>query len=106
MRKSLSEFCTPKEFKDYLKDSLTQQSTLANLLTDLAQTRARKDGWMVLNKAVSIINTESQEELKNIKKNHGCKNLKEMMVKTELFEFSEEKTSKGGSRVLYKLNQG
>ncbi len=106
MRKSIAEFCTTKDFKDYLKDSLTQQSTLANLLTDLAQTRARKDGWMVLNKAVSIINAESPEELKNIKVNHGCKKLKDMMIKTGLFDLSEEQTPKGGSRILYRLNQG
>jgi hypothetical protein len=106
MRKSLSEFCTSKEFKDYLIASSSQQSTLANLLSGLAQTKARKDGWMVLNKAVSIINTESPEELKNIKENHGCKKLKDMMIKTGLFDFYEEQTAKGGSRILYRLNQG
>lgn len=105
-RKSLADFYASEEFNNHLENSWTQQSTLARILIELAQNKARKDGWMVLNKAVSIINTESPEELKNIKVNHGCKKLKDMMIKTGLFDLSEEQTAKGGSRILYRLNQG
>ena len=105
MKKDMAEVFTSKEFEEHLKATSPQQTLLERILIDLAKNKARKDGWMILNKAVNIINTESPEELKNIKINHGCKKLKDMMMKTELFKFSEEKTAKG-SIVLYRLNQG
>lgn len=105
-RRLMASLFASEEFQNHQEASWTQQSTLAKILIDLAQNKARKDGWMVLNKAVSIINTESPEELKNIKINHGCKKLKDMMIKAELFDFSEEQTAKGGTRVLYRLIQG
>jgi len=106
MKKDITDFMQTNEYADFMKVTLAQQSPLANILTDLAQTKAGDDGWVVLNKAVSIINKEYPLEIKNLKQNHGSKKLKNMMIKTELFEFSEEETPKGGSRVLYRLNQG
>ena len=105
MRKDIAHFYASEEFESYLKTSFMQQSPLTNILTNLAKNTARIGGWVVLSKAVSIINLEYPNELKNIKQNHGCKKLKDMMLKTELFEFSKEQTAKG-NRVLYRLYQG
>jgi hypothetical protein len=104
-RKDMADFLGSKEGKEYIVSSFAEQSSLASILVDLTQTKARADGWLELSKAASIINVESPDELKNLKQNHGCKKLRDMMVKTKLFEFTEEKTAKG-SRVLYRLNQG
>ncbi|MDN4503099.1 hypothetical protein QX776_11855 [Alteromonadaceae bacterium BrNp21-10] len=38
-----------------------------------------------------------------LRENYGHKTLKGFMLATELFEFYEEETQKGGARVLYKL---
>jgi len=83
--------------------SLTQQSPLANILTELAQTKITDNGWVALSSAASTIDQKYPTELQNIKQNHGCKKLKDMMIKSKLFEFSEEQTAKGGNRVLYRL---
>jgi hypothetical protein len=103
MKKDITDFMQTNEYAEFMKVTLAQQSPLANILIDLAQTKSGNDGWVVLNKAVSIINKEFPAEIKNLKQNHGSKKLKNMMIKTKLFEFSDEQTPKGGSRVLYRL---
>jgi len=104
-RKTFADFSQSQECTDYFEMIFAQQSSLANILTDLAETHAGNNGWVVLHKAVSIINQKSPTEIKNLKQNHNCKKLKDMMIKTKLFELSDEKTPKGGSRVLYRLKR-
>jgi len=106
MKKDVSDFMQSKQYSDYMKMIFAQQSSLANILTELTQTIAREDGWVALSKAASTIDQKYPSELINLKQNHGCKKLKDMMIKTKLFEFSEEQTPKGGNRVLYRINQG
>jgi len=106
MKNDITDFMKTKQYRDFIEVSVAQQSPLANILIELTQTIVSDDGWVVLHKAFNTINQKSPLEIKNLKQNHGCKKLKEMMIKTELFEFSEEQTSKGGSRVLYRLKQG
>jgi hypothetical protein len=105
MKKDIADFMQSKQYSDYMKMIFAQQSPLANILTEFTQTIVREDGWVALSKAASTIDQKHPSELKNLKQNHGCKKLKDMMIKTKLFEFAEEQTTKGGNRVLYRLNQ-
>jgi len=103
MKNDIADFMQTKQFGDYINMIYTQQSSLANILIELTQTIVREDGWVALSKAASTIDQKHHSELINLKQNHGCKKLKDMMIKTNLFEFSEEETTKGGNRVLYRL---
>jgi hypothetical protein len=105
MKKDIADFMQTNEYADFMKVTLAQQSPLANILTEFTQSIVREDGWVALSKAASTIDQKHHLELINLKQNHGCKKLKDMMIKTQLFEFAEEQTTKGGSRVLYRLNQ-
>ena len=42
------------------------------------------------------------EETEQLKKQVGCKTLKELMLVSELFDIIDEPTEKGGIRVLYR----
>jgi len=105
-KKEIADVMQTKQYSDFIEVSFAQQSPLANILTELAQAKTGEHDWVVLNEAICIINKKAPSELKNLKQNHGSKKLKNMMMKTKLFEFSEEETAKGGNRVLYRLNQG
>ncbi len=59
--------------------------------------------WTVMDTAAQLVRQHAPEEMVGLKKKHGYKTLKELMVATELFDMSEESTERGGVRVLYRL---
>ncbi|MUJ39422.1 hypothetical protein [Aliivibrio fischeri] len=102
-RKTMSEFISSDIYKKELIIQLLRLNSLVLLLAKIAKETARKDGWTLLNSATSLLKKHEPEEWDLLRKSTEYKSLKSLMLKTELFEFSEEKTSKGGIRVLYKL---
>jgi hypothetical protein len=64
---------------------------------------ARAGGWTVLCSAVARLNQEASAEINELKKHYHCKTLKNLMLKADVFEFLEETTIKGGSRLLYRV---
>lgn len=93
-----------------LLDELTlnelRQTRLVVWLGQIAEEAARNDGWTYLNTAGQILQTQQPEEVTSIKKKFGYKSLKDIILASQLFDFMEEPTEKGGVRVLYKLQEG
>ena len=82
-----------------------QQSPLAIILIDIADQLGKEDGWVPLSLAGNLIREHMHDELSVLRESYGHKTLKSFMLATELFEFNEEETLKGGLRVVYKLSQ-
>ena len=91
-----------KDCVEKLKQQFLIDSLLVELLSDIARQKARLDGWISLDLAISTIKHRSPEELNSLKQKFGFKKVKDLMVATNLFEFSEESTKKRGRRILYK----
>jgi hypothetical protein len=91
-----------KELVDKLKHDSLVNSSLIYLLSEIAGQKVRPDGWISLDVAISTIKKQSPEELNSLEQKFGFKKLKDLMKATNLFEFSDESTKKGGRRILYK----
>ena len=102
-RKQLASYLTSDEGIKELMLNFLKQSRLAKILVDIANQLGNKDGWISLSLASHIIREHLPDELTLLRENYGHKTLKSFMLETELFEFCEEETQKGGVRVLYKL---
>jgi hypothetical protein len=102
-RKQLASYLSSDEGRRQLERGYLRQSTLAMLLRDIADQMAHSDGWTLLNLAVQLVREHAPQDLVMLRENYGYKTLKSFMLATELFEFSEEATPKGGVRVLYRL---
>ncbi|MUK62731.1 hypothetical protein GNP81_16305 [Aliivibrio fischeri] len=102
-KKTMSEFISSDVYKQELIIQVLQLNSLVLMLAKIAKEATRKDGWTLLHSASYLLKKHEPEEWESLRKSTEFKSLKSLMLKTELFEFSEEKTSKGGIRVLYKL---
>ncbi|HDU8571232.1 TPA: hypothetical protein RG687_001002 [Vibrio parahaemolyticus] len=106
VRKIMSDFLLSDEGKSELSVLFLRQDRLVILLSEFANKLTRNDGWTVMNKAVLLLKQHAPKELELLHKGTEHKSLKALMLKSGMFEFSEEKTNKGGTRVLYKLKSG
>ncbi|EGR1894377.1 hypothetical protein DA096_08820 [Vibrio rotiferianus] len=102
-RQMLSNFFRSSQGEKYLLISLLRQHPLVVLLAEIAQQSNRNDGWTVMNHAAQLLKQRAPKELVLLRKGTEHKSLKALMLKTGMFEFSEEITPSGGKRVLYKL---
>lgn len=102
-KQASAEYFDSDAFKPYLARSLREQHRVVGLLGDVAMQKARSDGWTNLDTAGQIIRQEAPGELADLKEYYGQRTLKSLLLATELFEVSEEPTSKGGVRVLYRM---
>jgi hypothetical protein len=91
-----------KELVDKLTNDFLVNSSLIYLLSEIAGQKLRPDGWISLDVAISTIKKQSPEDLNSLEQKFGFKKLKDLMKATNLFEFSEESTKKGGRRILYR----
>jgi hypothetical protein len=101
--KSLNAFIQSDEYKSQLQMFELRQSQPIPLLGNISRQYARADGWTVLAKAVQSLEQNAREGIAILKRQHGFKNLKEAMSATDLFDFYEETTKKGGRRLLYRV---
>lgn len=105
-KKILSEFLCSDEGKKVWLDLFFSQDRLVTLLAEIAAQSTRNDGWTLMNKAALLLKQHAPKELELLHKGTEHKSLKALMLKSGMFEFSEEKTNKGGTRVLYRLKSG
>jgi hypothetical protein len=80
-----------------------QERPSIRLLGNLTLQNKGTDGWTILDKAESKLDQEASDEVSTLKKMLNCRTLKEILQKTEVFEFREETTPKGGIRQLYRV---
>jgi hypothetical protein len=104
-RKQLGSYLTSDECRQHIKLIFLKQSSLAISLVDIAEQLGKEGIWVSLSLAGQLVREHIPDELEGLRENHGYKTLKGFMLATELFEFKDEETSKGGVRVLYKLNE-
>lgn len=96
----------PRKEKRQLELSFLRQSRLVILLGDIAIQTKRSDGWASLAVAGHLVKQHAPEEIALLKKRYGHKSLKKLMLATEIFDFIDKNTEKGGVRVLYRLKPG
>lgn len=105
-RKELASYLTSDEGQRELWLNHLKQSPLAMILIDIADQLGKEDGWVSLSLAAHLVRKHMPDELSVLRESYGHKTLKSFMLVTEMFEFNEEETSKGGLSVVYKLRQG
>lgn len=103
-RRQLSEFLSSDEGKKQLWISHLRQSPLVLLLADIAEQIGCKEGWATMSAAGQFLKQHAPNEIQSLKEHYGHKTLKSFIQATEIFDITEEETSKGGVRVLYRLN--
>ncbi|NQY26227.1 MAG: hypothetical protein HRT92_03515 [Piscirickettsiaceae bacterium] len=105
-RKKLADYLSSDECEKEWLLSFLRQDRLVILLAEIASQVAREDGWTLMNTAGNLVKQHAPDELASLHKGTEHKSLKSLMIKTELFDFNEETTAKGGIRVLYKMKDG
>lgn len=98
-----SEFLQSEEGIKQIELLWLRQSRIISLLIDIASQAARYDGWTLLNLAGQILKQNAPEEIVAINERYGYKNLKQLILASELFDFIEEPTDNGGVRLLYRV---
>lgn len=104
--KKMADFLVSEEVKRQIELSFLRQSRLVILLGDIAIQTKRSDGWALLTVADHLVKQHAPEEIALLKERYGHKSLKKLMLATEIFDFFDENTKKGGFRVLYRLKPG
>jgi len=102
-RKELAEFLKTEEGRRQFKLSWLRESRLVTLIRNIANRAAQPDGWVFLDAVGRSLWQDAPEEMTILHKNYGCKNLKALILATELFDISEESTKKGGGPVVFRL---
>lgn len=80
-------------------------SNTIQILNHHAWATKRPDRWAVLNTAATLIDRNCRDEYDALKKRFGVSKLKDLMGKLDIYEYSEETTEGGGTRVLYRHKQ-
>lgn len=78
---------------------------LITLLVEIPRQLARKDGWTPLSSAAQLLKEQDPEEYRKLYTCKKYKSLKDLMLKAGMFKFHEEKTNKGGVRILYQVKK-
>lgn len=107
--KGIKEYCAfinSEEGKQQLDIAILRQSPLVAWLFNLAEQQANSDGWISLAATAQFIREHAPQELADLPKRYGYKNLTSILLATEFFDIYEEPTSKGGIRVLYRIKPG
>jgi hypothetical protein len=80
-----------------------QSSRLAMLLTQIATTHAREDGWTLLSVAGTQLSSLIPEQFATLKREHGEGSLQKLLAAIDLFDLQLEPTPNGGTRAIYRL---
>ncbi len=106
IRKDVVDFLRSDESTTYFMLNIIQQSKLVALLSEISVKKQRSDGWTVVDAARRLVIQNAPEEIGRLKEKYGHKTLKSLILASEMFDLYEEATSKGGTRVLYRLKSG
>lgn len=79
-----------------------QNSRLAMLLTRIATTHAREDGWTLVSVAGAQLSSLIPEQFAKLKREHGEGSLHKLVAAIDLFDVQSENTPNGGTRAIYK----
>lgn len=102
-RKALAEYMRSDAYEHDNHILELRQSQPMVSLGKISRQMSKKAGWMVLGTAARHLSTTMREKVDGLKRQYGYKTLQNMMLATEIFDFREEMTEKGGIRVLYRI---
>jgi hypothetical protein len=100
MLQSQNDFINSEEGTRQIELFCLQQSPIVALLLDISSQHGHD--WTLLSTAGQKIRQVLPGKMEQLKEKSGYKTLKEFMLASELFEIIEERTEKGGTRVLYR----
>ena len=103
-RKQVAEFWASPEGQRQMELSFLQGSRLVAMLGEVALRTARTDGWALPSTAGHIIKREAPDELDDLLKRYGQRNLKGILVAAEFFDVKDEPLAGGGTRTIYRIN--
>lgn len=103
-KQHMADFIASPECANQLTLGLLQSSRLVVMLGEIAMRTARPDGWAILSTAGNLIKREAPDELENLNKRFGHRNLKGVLVAAELFDVTDEQLPDGGARTIYRIN--
>lgn len=101
--KEFIEYFASDEGKKEIDLLILRQSQLVAWFYNIAEQKARPDGWAALNDAINIIRQHNPNQLADLEKKFGYKKLKETILATEFFDIYEEPTKGDGIRLLYRI---
>ncbi len=80
-----------------------RQEYVVKLLGRIIDVVKRNDGWALLTHAGQLLHQNAPDKLKEAKKKYQCRTLKDLILKTEIFDLKDERTPNGGKRAIYRL---
>lgn len=102
-RKILGDYLQSEEYIKQFELQWLRESRIISMLIDIASQATRHDGWTLLSLADELLHQNAPDEIAGINERYGCNNLKQLILKSELFDFMEEHIVKGGVRQLYRI---
>ena len=103
--RELQDFIDSEDGKRYFDVMFLQNSRLAMMLGQIAQTHARADGWTLLSVAGAQLGKLIPAEFAKLKREHGEGSLQRLVAAIDLFEIESESTAKGGTRAIFRVRQ-
>jgi len=105
-RKELAKYIASDEYLKQWELGELRHEYVVKLLGRIIEVAKRDDGWTLVVKAGQLLHQNAPEQIKAVKKKYKCRTLKDLILKTEIFDIEEEPTPKGGKRAIYRLQDG
>lgn len=102
MARAASYFQT-EHFKNKVLNFSNADDLSRLMASDIFEACKREDGWVVLQKAANLLREQYYDLCQDKKQKYGYASIKKIMELSNLFEFKNETTSKGGLRIVYRL---
>lgn len=102
-RQLMVQFLDSDEGKHQFELVWLQHSPLVNLLREVADQKARSDGWAYLSDAGRLAHIHEADSAARIKELYGHSTLKQLLIASGLFDIHDEPLSNGEFRTLYRL---
>lgn len=105
-RKEFAEYIASGEMeRQWILDELRQEYVV-KLLGRIIEVAKRDDGWTLVVHAGQLLHQNAPDQLKQVKKKYNCRTLKDLILKTDIFDVEDEPTPKGGRRAIYRIKDG
>jgi hypothetical protein len=105
-RRELAKLFVSGEADRLWKLDELRQEYVVKLLGRIIEVAKRVDGWTLVVHAGQLLHQNAPDQLKEAKKKYQCRTLKDLILKTEIFDLKDEQTPKGGKRAIYRLKDG
>ena len=105
-RKELARLIASGEADRLWKLDELRQEYVVILLGRIIDVANRNDGWTLLTHAGQLLQQNAPDQLKEARKKYQCRTLKDLILKTEIFDIDDEPTKNGGKRAIYRFKDG